>query len=79
MKVDEISLKSGVPLYSGKENKRSERKAYDPSPLCMRSTYTTKLEECRERVKELPRGTGFSHYYTSQVTPDLPRQSLLYH
>ena len=50
-----------VPSYAEKENKRSERKAYDPHPLCMRSTSTTELEEFRERVEELLKGTRFSH------------------
>ena len=61
VKAEEISFKSTMPSYAEKENKRSERKAYDPRPLCMRSTSTSELEEFRERVKELPNGTGFLH------------------
>ena len=45
-----------------KRIKQSEWKTYDLHPLlCMRNTSTSELEEFRERVKQLPKGTGFSH------------------
>jgi len=60
-KADEISFRTPVPSYAEKENKKSERKAYDPRPLTMRNTSQAELEEFRNRLKELPNKTGFSH------------------
>ena len=80
-KADEIilSFKTPIPSYAESENKRSERKAYDPRPLTIRNTSQAELDEFRDELKQLPNGTGFTHllhkpYNTSpsETTSPLP-------
>ena len=60
-KAEDISFRCPVPAYADKENKRSERKAYDPRPLSMRKTSPDDLEEFKKQLQELPTGSAFLH------------------
>ena len=65
MKANETCFKNVVPLYSKKENKRSERKAYNTCPLCMKSTSIAELEELEKELRNYQEEQDF--HTTTQV------------
>ena len=79
-KAEDISFRCPVPAYTDKENKRLERKAYDPCPLSMRKTSPDDLEEFKKQLQELPTGSALLHLlYKLSITAALLLLLLIYH